>query len=328
MPCRYPAAVRDRDLLDRHGDRFFWLGDTAWELIHYGTADEVRHYAEVRARQGFNVVQTVILAELDGLRVPNANGDLPLVDLDPTDPNPAYFKHVDLVVRTLNDAGLVACLLPTWGDKVNLKWGPGPVVFDDPDQAAVFGDFLGDRYRDAAVVWMLGGDRACESPVHRQVYGAMAAGLKYGHGGRHLITYHPGGGSTGVDALGGDPDWCDFHCTQSGHASNRDVGGLLRKLREQTTKPTLDAEPAYEGHPKMSPDWQTSDGRWSAAEVLAGLREAIEVGGCGVTYGHHAVWQMWDLDRPNPLFPEGKTAPPMPWREALRDEVANFVGNL
>ena len=40
----------------------------------------------------------MVLAELDGLGTPNANGDRPLIDNDPAKPNEAYFTHVDSIV--------------------------------------------------------------------------------------------------------------------------------------------------------------------------------------------------------------------------------------
>ena len=278
--------MRERGLINQHGYPFFWLGDTAWELVHRLTRDEITRYADVRQRQGSNVAQFVILAELDGLNVPNPQGHRPLVDNDPTEPNEPYFEDVDFAVKTLNDRGIAACLLPTWGDKFNQKWGVGPEVFT-PDNAAVFGDWLGDRYKDAAVVWMLGGDRPCESDEHREIVRGMAEGVRYATGGRQLLTYHPNGGSTSVEAFGGDPIWLDFHCVQSGHAIGADPAALVRRCMEQTQKPVLEAEPAYEDHPKMSRDWKSHEGYWSADEVVAGLRAAIDAGSPGVTYGCH-----------------------------------------
>lgn len=109
---------------------FFWMADTAWEMLHRLDFEQSDHYLTARHDQGFNVVQTVILAEQDGLRVPNRNGDLALHDLDPKQPNEAYFAHVDKVVKRANELGIVVALLPTWGDKFNRKWGVGPEIFN------------------------------------------------------------------------------------------------------------------------------------------------------------------------------------------------------
>src|SRR5262245_22025210 len=56
------------------GRPFFWLGDTAWQLIHATTREECSYYLRTRARQGFTVVQTVVLAEFDGVNSTSALG--------------------------------------------------------------------------------------------------------------------------------------------------------------------------------------------------------------------------------------------------------------
>ena len=57
------------------GTPFFWLGDTGWELFHRLTLEEINQYFDNRKSKGFNVIQAVILAELDGM---HANKYLPL----------------------------------------------------------------------------------------------------------------------------------------------------------------------------------------------------------------------------------------------------------
>src|SRR6478672_3424336 len=71
------------------GTPFFWLGDTGWELFHRLKLDEINHYLENRSRKGVTVIQAVLLAEFDGLRKPNQYGEVPLKNLDPTQPNEA-----------------------------------------------------------------------------------------------------------------------------------------------------------------------------------------------------------------------------------------------
>ena len=92
------VSPNHRFLMYADGTPFFYLGDTAWELFHRLTLEESERYLDDRAGKRFNVIQAVVLAEFDGLHTPNADGDLPLVDDDPTKPNEAYFKHVDAVV--------------------------------------------------------------------------------------------------------------------------------------------------------------------------------------------------------------------------------------
>ena len=115
-----------RFLVTATGASFFWLGDTAWELFHRASREDAERYLRKRAEQRFTVIQAVALAEMDGLHVPNAYGELPLRNDDPTQPNEAYFAHVDWVVAKANALGLYVGFLPTWGDKWNKKWGVGP----------------------------------------------------------------------------------------------------------------------------------------------------------------------------------------------------------
>ncbi|HYN88417.1 MAG TPA: DUF4038 domain-containing protein [Ardenticatenaceae bacterium] len=158
MPAALPRIhVGDnrRFLATESGDPFFWLGDTAWELFHRTTIEEAETYLENRRRKGFSVIQAVALAELDGLPAPNTSGHTPLIDLDPTQPNEAYFHYVDAVIDLAAGKGLYIGLLPTWGDKVVALWGVGPVVFDESN-AYCYGQWLGARYRERSnILWIL-----------------------------------------------------------------------------------------------------------------------------------------------------------------------------
>ncbi|MEZ4830848.1 MAG: DUF4038 domain-containing protein, partial [Caldilineaceae bacterium] len=89
------VAPNRRFLQYADGTPFFYLGDTAWELFHRLSLTEAERYLTNRAAKGFTVIQAVVLAELEGLTVPNAVGEIPLHDQDPTRPNDAYFRHVD-----------------------------------------------------------------------------------------------------------------------------------------------------------------------------------------------------------------------------------------
>src|SRR5918993_1805051 len=163
---RLQVSENHRFLVRADGSPFFWLGDTAWELFHRLTREDAERYLRDRAERRFTVIQAVALAELDGLGTPNAYGERPLVDNDPTRPNEAYFAHVDWIVRKANSLGLYVGLLPTWGDKWNKKWGVGPEIFT-PDNAEAYGRWIGARYKDAGVIWIVGGDRPIESDAHR-----------------------------------------------------------------------------------------------------------------------------------------------------------------
>ena len=172
-----PLQVADdhRHLVHADGTPFFYLGDTAWELFHRLNREEADRYLDDRARKGFTVIQAVVLAELDGLHVPNAYGEKPLVDDDPTRPNEKYFEHVDFIVNAAVARGIHIGMLPTWGDKWNKKWGAGPEIFT-PENAAMYGEFLGRRYRAKPIIWILGGDRNPENDAHLAIVRAHGGG--------------------------------------------------------------------------------------------------------------------------------------------------------
>ncbi len=312
---RLKVSENRRFLVYEDGRPFFYLGDTAWELFHRLDREQAARYLQDRAGKGFTVIQAVALAELDGLGDPNPYGHRPLVGNDPTRPDvkdgPAndYWDHVDFVVDSANALGLYVGLLPTWGDKWNKKWGAGGGSFT-PATAQAYGEWLGRRYRDRGLIWILGGDRPVENDQQREVIRALARGLAQGDGGTHLKTFHPPGGN-GSSTWWHNDDWLDFNMRQNGHGT--EFTGRYDQTRADydrtPAKPVLDGEPIYEDHP-VSFDAKKL-GHSIAADVRRALYWDLFSGACGHTYGHHSVWQMWAPPRApinNPL---------LPWYDAL-----------
>ena len=330
------------------GKPFFWLADTGWELFHRLTRQDVQFYLDIRKKQGFNIVQAVALAENNGLIEPNRYGDVPFKNLDPTQwditpgNNPAnadeydYWDNVDFAIKEAAKRSLYVGLLPTWGDKVAHMWGDGPVVFNE-NNAYTYAKKLAERYKSQwNIIWILGGDRPGvyerngKKHDDRPVWRAMARAIEDVCGKNAFITYHPGGTSDGSSKWFHNDDWLDMNALQSGHGS-RDfpVWNYIRNdLSLMPKKPTLDMEPCYEDHP-MNP-W---DGKWTRegrgfhtpAEIRGRIYRSVFAGGCGVTYGHHSVWQFLDTSLYTPIY-NGDTA--IHWRKALVSQVANQMHHL
>jgi Protein of unknown function (DUF4038)/Putative collagen-binding domain of a collagenase len=315
--ARPPTKVSPsgRFLLTQDGKPFFYLGDTAWELFHRLNRDEADHYLRDRAAKGFTVVQAVAIAEFDGHSVPNPYGHLPLTDLDParpavTDgPGNDYWDHVDFVVERANSVGLTVGFLPTWGRYWHDKIKDGKPLFT-PVNAAVYGEWLGRRYKDKALIWILGGDRGIANDEQRKIIRAMALGLRKGDGGSHLMTFHPPGGAGSAQWFHED-DWLDFNMRQNGHGV--EFTGRYDATRvdydRRPAKPVHDGEPIYEDHPIAFNAKQF--GHSIASDVRRPLYWDLFSGACGHTYGHHSVWQMWQEGRA-PI-----NDPLLYWREAL-----------
>ena len=312
---RLKVSDNHRYLQTEDGEPFFWLGDTAWELFHRLNREDAIRYLDNRAAHGYTVIQTVALAEFEGLRTPNPYGHLPLIDNDPTKPavkdgpNNDYWDHVDFIVAEANKREMYIGFLPTWGDKWNKKWGEGPEIFK-PANAAVYGAWIGKRYQNAGVVWILGGDRPVESDLHKEIIRAMAQGVRAGDQGKHLITFHPTGGSGSSQHFHND-DWLDFNMRQNGHTAEFTGRYDATKVDYDRvpTKPVLDGEPIYEDHP-VSFDAQKF-GHSIASDVRRPLYWDLFTGAFGHTYGHHSVWQMWKSDQ------AGINNPLLPWPEAI-----------
>ena len=282
-------------LLKKDGTPFFWLGDTAWELFHRLNREEAKEYLKNRAAKGFTVIQAVALAEIDGLNTPNAYGDKPLLDNDATKPNEAYFKHVDFIVNEAQKLGLIVALLPTWADKwYKDNWGTGPEIFT-PVNAKIFGIWMAKRYLNKPVVWVLGGDRNPHNETHLAIIKGMAEGIKSVDKGKHLLTYHPSGGSSSYDFFADDA-WIDFHMSQTGHkVGNPDYQTNMKAYTLKNVKPHVNAEPNYEDHPN---DWNPGEKGWmDDVDTREAAYWNMLSGGAGHTYGDHNIWQFYTEKR-------------------------------
>lgn len=287
---------------------FFWLGDTAWELIHRLNREEILFYLKDRASKGFNVVQTVILAELDGLDTPNAYGHKPLIDHDPEKPNDAYFQFVDQIIQWAGEWGIYIALLPTWGDKFNKAWGLGPEIFT-VENAGKYGEYLGKRYAIYPnIVWVMGGDRIPGNENHYRIIRAMALGIKK-QDSQHLMTYHPKGGNIASHWFGSD-DWLDVDMFQTRHQKGfKEYKSTRKALSSQPTRPVIDGEPGYENIPNLLNKLNLK--RLDASDVRKTAYWNMFAGAAGYTYGCNEIWQMFDHGR------KPKFGAYLPWKEAL-----------
>ena len=329
---RIQVSENRRFLTTTDGKPFFYLADTGWELFHRLDRKQAVEYLTVRASQRFNVIQAVALAELDGVTTPNAYGKLPLIDSDPTRPavtpgaNPAdpkqydYWDHVDYIVDQANARGIYIALLPTWGSWVNS--GGRDHSYITPANAQAYGEFLGRRYGKKGVIWLLGGDR---NPAgYEETWRTLARGIAIGVSGKEdysaiLMSFHPRGGGTSSTAFHDDA-WLDFNMQQDGHNQpwRAKSWEKIRADYDRTpVKPVLDGEPLYEDHPlafrakEFGYSFDAHIRQYAYADTFAGA--------CGHTYGNHAVWQFYALER-TPV-----NGPLMYWERAIRRPGADQV---
>jgi len=328
---RLRVSENHRYLQYENGKPFFYLGDTAWELFHRLNREEATQYLTNRAQKGFTVIQAVAIAPADGLTAPNAYGDLPFIDGDVTRPNDAYFRHVDFIVNKAEELGMFVGMLPTWGS----HWASGRSIFN-PATARQYGRFLGSRYQDKPIIWLLGGDRSVTNDQERSTVDALAGGLAEGDGGAHLKTFHPNGPGFSSIKLH-NAAWLDFDMFQSSHgARDHDNGTYVEHDRAlEPEKPTLDGEPRYEGIP-IGFYFRGTAGidRFDDYDVRQAAYWSLLAGACGHTYGNNNVWQMYKPTTKPPLpthagdgvvrpdgalygAPGGLIGANVPWYEAM-----------
>jgi hypothetical protein len=306
-------SANGRFFVQDNGKPFFYLADTAWGLFPHATPDDVDVYLHDRAAKGFTVIQAVAVL-WDGSRRPNYDSQLPFIGNDPAKPNEAYFQNMDRVIDKAQSLGLHVAVLPFWlkGMRNNV---PGLL---DPPTAQGFCHYLGSRYRDKPVIWILGGDTAGNTPGgpdYLPLVRAMAAGLRSGDGGTHLITYHPTGRQSSSFWFQNEP-WLDFDLLQSGHfIQNTNYDMVALDYAKSPAKPIVDGEPGYENitdrlvSAAIHPDAK----RIGAQDVRRYGYLSVFAGAAGHTYGNGEVYEFWTpASGPPPRWAAG-----LPWRQSL-----------
>ena len=246
---------------------FFWLGDTAWALFEKASRSAVADqpeldvYLRTRAAQGFTVIQSALIKEawrnLEGHEQFEADRASPRVRPGPADD---FWDMADFVVERAAAHGLYLAILPAWMVSVP---DDHPLV-TDPAVAYRYGRFLGGRYADDPIIWVMGGDpyrrgTDVDHPARLSMTRALAEGIADGATGvdladgvadwsTTLMSFHPKGGNhSSSEVLHGEP-WLDFNMIQTTTA--RDFANyhtVERDYQKLPVKPTFDSEVAYRG---------------------------------------------------------------------------------
>jgi hypothetical protein len=164
------------------------------------------------------------------------------------------------------------------------------------------------------VLWVLGGDRpprvlGADEPYIQKaaanagflpnqdwtpIWRALADGIHQGTESTPTIAYHPSGGRDSSSFFLQKEPWLSINGMQSGHgAHDTPVWEMIaRDYAQSPPKPTLDLEPNYEDHPFSPwPNWNPATGYFRDHDVRKQVYRSVFAGGCGVTYGHHSIWQ-------------------------------------
>jgi len=287
VPGPIKVSPTGRHFVDRNGQPFFWLGDTAWPLLVQYSRAQAEAYLKTRSEQGFTVIQSVMAwGHGSGMEkknpLPNPEGQNIWLNNDPVTPNDAYFKRVDSLVEYAGRHGLVMALWPTWGyyvveaKTINLN------------NARAYGRWLGTRYaKTPNIIWVVGGDRV---PVgFEEVYRQLALGLREGDQGSHLISYHVSGGRSSSHFFHRE-SWLDFNMIQTWCDWFQIYPMVSSDVMLSPVKPVVLCEGAYENGPEyptgpITPLLVRRQAWWT---VMAGGSHS---------YGQNQMWRMepgWD----------------------------------
>ena len=305
------VSGNNRFLVTANDDPFFWLGDTGWLLPTKLDREEAEAYLEDRRQKGFNVIQVSVLHDIRS--AVNIYGDTAIIDKcidrpkvtkgkSPDKPEQYdYWDHIDYLIESAGKKGLYMALVLVWGSNVR----SGLVT---AEQAAKYGEWIAERYRDRPnVIWINGGDVRGDDST--SVWKALGSAIRRTSRDQ-LITYHPFG-RTQSSAWFHDEEWLDFNMFQSGHRRyDQDTAGLAYgednwkyaadDYSKIPVKPTLDGEPSYEGIPLGLHD--TTQPYWTDKEIRRYAYWSVFAGCCGFTYGHNAVMQFYKPEDTRPAY--------------------------
>jgi hypothetical protein len=269
----YPLKVSEdhRSFADQTGAPVFWLGTTQWNLLREYSLEDVRTTIQKTKDNGFAFAQVMLFGVGDGTKA-NVLGDAPWVSVDPLTPNEAYFRNVDAVLRIARERNLVISLTvfhQRWRSLITEK------------NARNFARWIAQRYASVpTIVWSMTPEAKAEFvPVLRE----LAAGLREGDGGAHLITFKPDPAPYSSTFIH-EEQWLDFNSMQTWKDVQLIYPFVTRDYNLKPVKPVLMAEGAYE---------QGSEYGFDVTPLWV-RRQAYYSYLCGAshTYGHNDSWRV------------------------------------
>jgi hypothetical protein len=195
------VSENGRYFADERGKPFYFLADTQWELFRRYSLVEAKLILENRKAKGFTVVMVMLTGVGPGTE-PNLAGERPWINDDPLTPNPAYFDHVDAVLKLARENDLqllIGIYHQTYGARMTLS------------NARQWATWVTSRYRDIPnILWTLY-PKANESS--RPLIARLAEGIQGGDGEKHLVSMHPDPSPASSSFMHAEP-WLKFNSIQ------------------------------------------------------------------------------------------------------------------
>ncbi|MFB3880846.1 MAG: DUF4038 domain-containing protein [Armatimonadota bacterium] len=288
--ARVRVSDNGRYFVNGEGEPVFWLGTTQWQLFREYTAEEAEAILDGAKRRGFAFAQVMLMGVGDGTQ-PNVYGDKPWIGDDPLTPNEAYFRNVDAAVQAAREREVVISMTV-----YHQRYRAHITV----EKARAWARWVAQRYREVpTIVWSMTPEAKQEFvPVLRE----LAAGLREGDGGSHLITAKPDPAPYSSSFIHAEA-WLDFNSMQTWNSVELIYPMVTNDYGLRPVKPVLMAEGAYEEGSEygfdVTPLWIRRQAYYS---YLAGAHH---------TYGHNDSWRVLPT-----------------WRQALDAPGASQLGLL
>lgn len=307
------VAPNARHLTSGNGEPFFWLGDTAWEIVWKSRLEQAKQYIADRKKKKFSVIQIVPMTHqffYEGTGPVNRYGQPYFLEKNYGKPNPRYFDYLDSLVQVINDSGMVAAIVPLWAYYNELH--PTQYNFQslNREQSLIIARYIGARYAGSHCVWIVGGDNRYTTLQQKVFWTEFARTLKKAEGNQHLVTVHPAGFTASFDFFDHTTDWLDFHMYQSSHVAegNYTWQAAAKGYTLSPRKPIVNGEAVYEDiYDRLWEPGDTSSvqsNRIRPQDVRQASYESILSGALiGVTYGANGIWQWNTAEQPGTHHP-------------------------
>jgi hypothetical protein len=315
---RLQRAAGRRYLEHEDGTPFFWLGDTWWMAL-CRRLDWPAGFCALtadRVAKGFTVAQIVagLYPDMPPFDERGANEAGHPWEEGYQRVNPSYFDMADLRLAHLLHAGIVPCIVGSWGFYMD---------FAGPDVLRKHWRYLIARYGAYPVIWCAAGEALMHYYLGREqvedeearlarLRAAWAELIRYIRATdafSNPVTVHPTRyGHDQVD----DPALLDLDMLQTGHSGHPTLSRTVDMLNESTARepvlPVLVAEANYEGIIESSREEMQRFLFWSC----------MLLGAAGHTYGANGLWQVNGRGEPYGPSPHGTSWGDLPWEEAYQ----------
>lgn len=294
-----------RFLVHDDGTPFLWMGDTGWTVALKSTMEEWCDYVDIRARQGFSVIQVTPTGFIK--KTPDsARGATSFTEEGK--PDPLFWQNLEDKVSYANEKGIIILFVGVGGGLSNL--------FSQHPENQDFATYLAARFAGHMVIFSPSFDQKLDE-------GNRKVARELGPLTRHLVTQHPGTHYASIVEYRDDSS-LSFCGLQSGH-HNGTLPMAYRAARLWTldmwegkpVKPVINIETMYDGYgDNNGPNWREKDARklgWIA--WLSGSKGYTYGAGDDrpkIPHGNGGVWKFnedsttYDYWRKALLWPSAK----------------------